>query len=212
MSKSKGNGVDPLDVIEKFGADALRFGLAYLTTETQDVRMPVEFECPHCQALVEQTKKNRVLPRVDVQEVRQGVRHAMGREAGRRGPAARGRGERAVRAGAQFLQQAVERLAVRADESGRLHAGPGRRRASWRSKTAGFSSRLATVTERSDRGARRVSLRRRGAAAVRLCLERVLQLLRGDGEGAAARPGDAGRRRSACWRTRSIRCCGCCIR
>ena len=34
MSKMKGNGVDPVDVIEKFGADALRFGLAYLTTET----------------------------------------------------------------------------------------------------------------------------------------------------------------------------------
>ncbi len=65
MSKSKGNGVDPLDVMEKFGADALRFGLAYLTTETQDVRMPVEFECPHCQTLIEQTKKNRVLPRID---------------------------------------------------------------------------------------------------------------------------------------------------
>lgn len=64
MSKSKGNGVDPLDVIEKFGADSLRFSLAYLTTETQDVRMPVEFECPHCHELVEQTKKNRVLPRV----------------------------------------------------------------------------------------------------------------------------------------------------
>ena len=64
MSKSKGNGVDPIDVMEKFGADALRFGLAHLTTETQDVRMPVEFECPHCQKLVEQTKKNRVLPRV----------------------------------------------------------------------------------------------------------------------------------------------------
>ena len=60
MSKSKGNGVDPLDVIEKFGADALRFGLAYLTTETQDIRMPVEFECPHCEALIEQTKENRV--------------------------------------------------------------------------------------------------------------------------------------------------------
>jgi len=29
MSKSKGNGVDPLDVIEKFGADALRFGLVH---------------------------------------------------------------------------------------------------------------------------------------------------------------------------------------
>ena len=64
MSKSKGNGVDPVDVIEKFGADALRFGLAYLTTETQDVRMPVEFECPHCQTLIELTKKNRELPRI----------------------------------------------------------------------------------------------------------------------------------------------------
>jgi valyl-tRNA synthetase len=64
MSKSKGNGIDPLDVIEKFGADALRFGMAYLTTETQDVRMPVQFECPHCQALIEQTKKNRELPRL----------------------------------------------------------------------------------------------------------------------------------------------------
>ena len=64
MSKSKGNGVDPLDVIEKFGADALRFGLAYLTTETQDVRMPVQFECPHCASSIEQTKKNRELPRV----------------------------------------------------------------------------------------------------------------------------------------------------
>lgn len=65
MSKSKGNGVDPIDVIEKFGADALRFGLAYLTTETQDVRMPVDFECPHCSALIPQTKKNRTQPRVE---------------------------------------------------------------------------------------------------------------------------------------------------
>ncbi|MGI9427276.1 MAG: class I tRNA ligase family protein, partial [Bythopirellula sp.] len=64
MSKSKGNGVDPLDVIDQFGADALRFGLAYLTTETQDVRMPVEFVCPHCNHAFKQTKKNRVLPRV----------------------------------------------------------------------------------------------------------------------------------------------------
>ena len=68
MSKSKGNGVDPLDVIEQFGADALRFGLAYLTTETQDVRMPVEFVCPHCGAAFKQTKKNRVLPRVECEK------------------------------------------------------------------------------------------------------------------------------------------------
>ena len=65
MSKSKGNGVDPLDVVEKFGADALRFGLAFITTETQDVRMPVEFECPHCAGLIEQTKKNRTQPRIE---------------------------------------------------------------------------------------------------------------------------------------------------
>ena len=64
MSKSKGNGVDPIDVIQKFGSDALRFGLAHLTTETQDVRMPVQFECPHCGALLDQTKKIRTLPRV----------------------------------------------------------------------------------------------------------------------------------------------------
>ena len=65
MSKSKGNGVDPLDVIDKFGADAMRFTLADLTTDTQDVRMPVDFECPHCHELIEQTKKNMVLPRID---------------------------------------------------------------------------------------------------------------------------------------------------
>ena len=109
MSKSKGNGVDPLDVIEKFGADSLRFGLAYLTTETQDVRMPVEFECPHCQRRVEQTKKNRVLPRDRLHEVRPAIFHAMGRRSRKTQPC-RGRGgERAVRAGPQLLQQAVER-------------------------------------------------------------------------------------------------------
>ncbi|MFO0904352.1 MAG: class I tRNA ligase family protein [Pirellulales bacterium] len=64
MSKSKGNGVDPLDVIEKFGPDALRYGLAYLCTETQDVRMPVQFECPHCGALIDQSRANRELPRI----------------------------------------------------------------------------------------------------------------------------------------------------
>jgi valyl-tRNA synthetase len=64
MSKSKGNGVDPLDVMEKFGADSLRFGIAYLTTETQDIRMPVDFECPHCGKLMEQTKDNRIKPKL----------------------------------------------------------------------------------------------------------------------------------------------------
>ncbi|MEM9646498.1 MAG: class I tRNA ligase family protein, partial [Planctomycetota bacterium] len=64
MSKSKGNGVDPNDVIDKFGPDALRFGLAKLATETQDVKMPVQYECPHCDKLIDQTKKHRSLPTV----------------------------------------------------------------------------------------------------------------------------------------------------
>ncbi len=41
MSKSKGNGVDPVDIINSHGADALRFTLAQMATETQDIRMPV---------------------------------------------------------------------------------------------------------------------------------------------------------------------------
>ncbi len=42
MSKSKGNGVDPVDVVDTHGADALRFTLTHMATETQDVRMPVK--------------------------------------------------------------------------------------------------------------------------------------------------------------------------
>ncbi|MCC5785460.1 MAG: valine--tRNA ligase [Phycisphaerales bacterium] len=41
MSKSLGNGVDPLDIIHSHGADAMRFTLCQMTTQTQDVRMPV---------------------------------------------------------------------------------------------------------------------------------------------------------------------------
>ena len=42
MSKSLGNGVDPLDLIEQFGTDATRFTLASLAGETQDIRIPVK--------------------------------------------------------------------------------------------------------------------------------------------------------------------------
>jgi valyl-tRNA synthetase len=48
MSKSKGNGVDPLDIIELYGTDALRFGMVHLSTENQDSKLPVANVCPHC--------------------------------------------------------------------------------------------------------------------------------------------------------------------
>ncbi len=42
MSKSKGNGVDPVEIIETHGADAMRFTLTTMATETQDARLPVK--------------------------------------------------------------------------------------------------------------------------------------------------------------------------
>ena len=38
MSKSLGTGIDPLELVEKYGADATRFGLAWQISETQDMR------------------------------------------------------------------------------------------------------------------------------------------------------------------------------
>ena len=38
MSKSLGTGIDPLQLIEKYGADALRFGLASQATKLQDIK------------------------------------------------------------------------------------------------------------------------------------------------------------------------------
>ncbi len=39
MSKSKGNVLDPLDLIDKFGADAVRFTLAAMAAQGRDIRM-----------------------------------------------------------------------------------------------------------------------------------------------------------------------------
>ncbi len=38
MSKSLGTGIDPLKLIEQYGADATRFGLAYQVLDNQDIR------------------------------------------------------------------------------------------------------------------------------------------------------------------------------
>jgi valyl-tRNA synthetase len=42
MSKSLGNGVDPLEVVDGYGADALKFTLAFLAAQGQDVLMDKE--------------------------------------------------------------------------------------------------------------------------------------------------------------------------
>jgi valyl-tRNA synthetase len=47
MSKSLGNGVDPRDIIHSHGADAMRFTLVSMATNTQDVRLPVDMVDPH---------------------------------------------------------------------------------------------------------------------------------------------------------------------
>jgi len=54
MSKSKGNGCDPQDLIERYGTDAVRFSIASFAGETQDVKLPMGYECPHCQNVVPQ--------------------------------------------------------------------------------------------------------------------------------------------------------------
>jgi len=38
MSKSLGTGIDPLELVKKYGADATRFGLAYQSLDNQDIK------------------------------------------------------------------------------------------------------------------------------------------------------------------------------
>ncbi|MFH1862898.1 MAG: class I tRNA ligase family protein, partial [bacterium] len=45
MSKSLGNGIDPIEMIDQYGADAVRYSLVVLTTEGQDIKLaPSRFE------------------------------------------------------------------------------------------------------------------------------------------------------------------------
>jgi valyl-tRNA synthetase len=53
MSKSKGNGIDPQDIIEKYGADAMRYVLCEMQTGTQDIRLPVQAVSPYTGEIVE---------------------------------------------------------------------------------------------------------------------------------------------------------------
>jgi valyl-tRNA synthetase len=53
MSKSKGNGIDPADIIEQYGADAMRYVLCEMQTGLQDIRLPVQAISPYTNELVD---------------------------------------------------------------------------------------------------------------------------------------------------------------
>ena len=42
MSKSLGNGIDPLDIVAQYGADAMKFTLAYLSAQGQDIPLDMD--------------------------------------------------------------------------------------------------------------------------------------------------------------------------
>lgn len=56
MSKSKGNGIDPEDIVEKYGTDAMRYILCDMQTGTQDIRLPVQAISPFTGEMVDLAK------------------------------------------------------------------------------------------------------------------------------------------------------------
>ena len=42
MSKSLGNGIDPIEVVDQYGADAMKFTLAYMATQGQDIKIDMD--------------------------------------------------------------------------------------------------------------------------------------------------------------------------
>ena len=60
MSKSAGNGIDPVDIIERYGADAMRFVICELQTGTQDVRLPVHAISPFTGNNIDLAKTKRI--------------------------------------------------------------------------------------------------------------------------------------------------------
>jgi valyl-tRNA synthetase len=59
MSKSRGNGIDPLEICQRYGTDAMRYVICELQTGAQDVRLPVVAICPHTGTVVQLSEAER---------------------------------------------------------------------------------------------------------------------------------------------------------
>ena len=212
MSKSKGNGVDPLDVIDKFGADALRFGLAYLTTETQDVRMPVQFECPHCDSAdrADEEEPRAAADRLSASAARRFRRSGPRRAEDKalpRGPVVSERFELAR----NFCNKLwnASRFALMNLEG---YAPARSRRTSCAVEDRWILSRLATVTAAVTERLDALPLRRRGPHACTTSpgTSSAASTSRWPSRNSATRPSDPSP--NACWPTLSTACCDCCTR
>ena len=110
MSKSKGNGIDPVDIIERYGADAMRYVLCEMQTGTQDIRIPVQAISPFDGEPIEMTTA-----KATEQTGRVPLPRATGKEFdmvglfAERGCSRRQGDQRPLRGRPQLLQQAVER-------------------------------------------------------------------------------------------------------
>ena len=56
MSKTMGNGIDPVDIIERYGTDAMRYVICEMQTGTQDIRLPVQAVSPFTGNTIELAK------------------------------------------------------------------------------------------------------------------------------------------------------------
>ena len=142
MSKSLGTGVDPLDLMEHYGADGMRFGLMLQATGNQDIKFAEEKLLSLAQ-LREQDLEREPVRADEPRRLR--ARAARGRDRGRRVDplAARGAGRGAwtrawtryefgdvVARAVRLLLERVLRLVHRAGEGapGRRRRGAARRR------------------------------------------------------------------------------------
>ncbi len=212
MTKSKGNGVDPLDIIEKYGADALRYGLVYLATETQDVRMPVRVRMPalpdaqssrrrrtaSCRAIACPQVRARSSPRSGPSKPEDNALP--------RGPVVSERFEWRRNFCNKLWNASRFSLINLDDYTPARCTKPNYRRRPLAPQPPGDGD------ARGDRGARSVSLRRCRQGAVRLRLGRVLRLLRRDHQGCGCKTRSPRPPCSGCSPTRSTCSCGCCIR